>query len=93
MFRFRDLRELGTQLKRSYRVGGETAYLLGKALDKARIYLISTIPSHYATRVFRMRTARTVNSALQLALRIAGKDARVLVVPHASLALPVLKNV
>jgi len=39
-----------------------------------------------------LRTAKTVNAALQMALRALGKDSKIAVVPQAAGTLPILQQ-
>jgi hypothetical protein len=48
-----------------------------KALQKARIILVSSMPDYYAANVFKLKTARAVNDALNEAVNIVGKNAKV----------------
>lgn len=64
-----------------------------KAREKTRIYLVSVMPDYYASNVFKLKTARTTNSALQAAQRILGKDSGVMVLPHAFMTLPTPEEV
>jgi len=82
MKRFKDVKSMEKQIKKGFRVGGHKAYYLLKALRKAQIILVSTMPDYYAVNVFRLRTARALNDALRDAFDIGGKNAKVWVVPH-----------
>jgi len=42
--------------------------------------------------VFKLRTARSVNEALDEAFRIAGKNAKVWAIPYGNITEPVLKG-
>jgi nickel-dependent lactate racemase len=90
MTRFRDTKEMESEIKKNFEIGAEVAYFLSKALEYSRIYLVSVMPDYYANGVFRMRTARTVNAALQLAIRAVGKDSKISVVPHGSNIVPIV---
>ena len=92
MTRFRESKEMENAIKRNFEVGAEVAYFLSKALEYSRIYLVSVMPDYYASGVFRMRTARNVNAALQLAIRAVGKDSKIFVVPHGSNIVPVVPS-
>ena len=92
MKRFRESKEMENEIKRNFEIGAEVAFFLSKALEYSRIYLVSVMPDYYANGVFRMRTARTVNAALQSAIRAVGKDSRIFVVPHGSNIVPVIPN-
>ena len=92
MTRFKDPKEMETEIKRRFRLGGHKAYYLLKALQKVQIILVSTMPDYYATSVFKLRTARTVNDALRDAFNIVGKDRKVWVMPHGNVTLPMIKT-
>jgi hypothetical protein len=50
------------------------------------------MPDYYASSVFRLKTARAVNDALNEAFNIAGKNARVWTMPYGSCTLPEVKT-
>lgn len=88
VMKFRDLKPLEKEIKKHYVVGGHKAYYLLKALQKAQIILVSTMPDYYAINVFRLRTARALNDALNAAFNITSKNAKVWVIPHGRITLP-----
>jgi nickel-dependent lactate racemase len=73
-------------------LGGDTAYYLRKALERVKIILVSIMPDYYATGVFKLKTAKTVNAALKAALRMTGRKSRILVLPHGSAMLPIINQ-
>lgn len=91
MTKFKDLREMETEIKRRFKLGGHKAYYLLKTLQKVQIILISTMPDYYAINTFKLRTARTVNEALLDAFDIVGKDGKVWVLPCGNVTLPIIK--
>ncbi len=91
MTKFKELKQVETEIKRRFKVGGHKAYYLLKALQKVKIILVSTLPDYYAANVFKLKTAKAVNDALNSAFNIAGKDAKVWVMPHGNATLPVIK--
>jgi len=91
MVKFKEPREMETEIKRHFRLGGHKAYYLLKALQRVQIILVSTMPDYYATGVFKLRTARAMNDALRDAFEITGKDGKVWVMPHGNIMLPVVK--
>jgi nickel-dependent lactate racemase len=50
------------------------------------------MPDYYATSIFKLKTARAVNDALNEALKIAGSASRVWAMPQGSHTLPVFKT-
>jgi len=91
MTKFRDPKEMETEIKRHFKLGGHKAYYLVKALQRVQIILVSTLPDYHAVGTFRLRTARALNDALRDAFDIAGKDARVWVMPRGSSTLPIIQ--
>jgi len=92
MVKFKDIKDMEKEIKRNFVMGGHKSYYLLKALQKVKIILVSTLPDYYAVNVFKLKTARAVNDALQEAFSIAGSDAKVWVMPHGNLTLPVMSQ-
>lgn len=92
MQKYRTLKEVERAIKRKFKLGGHKAYYLLKALEKAKIILVSVMPDYYAMDVFKLRTSRSVNEAIDEAFRIAGKNAKVWAIPYGNITEPVLKE-
>lgn len=92
MVKYSDLRVVEREIKRNFVVGGSKAYYYLKALQKAQIILVSSMPDYYAASVFRLKTARAVNDALNQAFNIAGKNARVWTMPYGNYTLPEVRT-
>lgn len=91
MVKFKDLKAVEREIKRNFVLGGHKAYYLMRALQRAQIILVSAMPDYYAANVFRLRTARTVNEALNQAFKIAGENAKVWAIPFGNYILPEVK--
>jgi len=92
MKEYKNLENVERRLKRKFLLGAHKAYYLFNALKKVKIFLVSTMPSFYTENIFRLRAANSVNLALQSAIKITGKNSKVLVLPHGSSTFPVLKK-
>jgi len=92
MTKFKELKEMETEIKRRFQLGGNKAYYLLKTLQRAQIILVSTMPEYYASGVFKLRTAKALNDALRDAFDITGKDSKVWVMPHGNVTLPIVKT-
>ena len=92
MQKYRTLKEVERAIKRKFKLGGHKAYYLLKALEKAKIILVSVMPDYYAMDIFKLRTSRSVNEAIDEAFRIAGKNAKVWAIPYGNITEPVLKE-
>ncbi|MDH5754349.1 MAG: nickel-dependent lactate racemase [Candidatus Bathyarchaeota archaeon] len=91
MVKFKDLKAVEREIKRSFVLGGHKAYYLMKALQKVQIILASSMPDYYATNIFKLKTARAVNDALNEAFSVVGKKAKIWVMPHGNSTLPEVK--
>ena len=92
MVRFKDLRAVEREIKRRFVLGGHKAYYLMKALRKVQIILVSSMPDYYASNVFKLKTARAVNDALNEAFNITGKKAKVWAMPYGNFTLPEVRT-
>jgi nickel-dependent lactate racemase len=91
MTRFSDVKTVEREIRRNFVVGGSKAYYYLKAMQRARIILVSSMPDYYAANVFKLKTARAVNDALNDAMNTVGKNARVWVLPYGNYTLPEVK--
>jgi nickel-dependent lactate racemase len=91
MVKFSDVKAVEREIKRSFVLGGHKAYYLLKALQNHQIILVSSMPNYYATNIFKLKTARAVNDALDEAFKIAGKNAKVWAMPYGNFTLPEVK--
>jgi len=62
-------------------------------LQRVKIILVSSMSDYYATGIFKLKTARAVNDALNEALNIVGKNAKVWTIPFGNFTLPEVKIV
>ncbi len=92
MTRLGEIKGMEREVKRNFAIGGQRAYYLLKALLNHQIILVSSMPDFYATSIFKLKTARAVNDALNDALKVAGSASRVWAMPQGSNTLPVYKS-
>ncbi len=93
MVKFGDLKTVAREIRRNFALGGHKAYYLLRALQSHTIVLVSSLPDYYASSIFRVKTARAVNDALNEAFNDVGKNARVWVLPFGNLTLPEIKAI
>ena len=91
MEKFADLKRIEREIRKRFVLGGHKAYYLTKFLQKVSIILVSVMPDCYAVNTFKLRTATALNDALRDAFELAGKKAKVYVMPHGSTTLPECK--
>lgn len=91
MVKFSDLKAVEKEIKRNFVLGGHKAYYLLKVLQNYQIFLVSSMPDYYATNIFKLKTTRAVNDALTEAFKIAGKNAKVWVMPYGNFTHPEIK--
>jgi nickel-dependent lactate racemase len=78
--------------KRSgFEPGEQRAYMLARVLEHARVIVAgSTLPHELLEEMF-LGFASSVDEALEEAFRLLGKDAKVMVIPHSLLTIPMVK--
>jgi nickel-dependent lactate racemase len=91
MVKFSDLKAVEREIKRNFVLGGHKAYYLLRALQNHQIILVSSMPDYYATNIFKVKTARAVNDALNEAFKVVGKSAKVWVMPCGNFTHPEVK--
>lgn len=92
MVKFSDIKAVEREIKRNFVLGGHKAYYLLKALQNHQIILVSLMPDYYGTNIFKLKTARAVNDALDEAFKIAGKNAKVWAMPYGNFTHPEVKT-
>ena len=92
MEKFTDLKRIEKEIRKRFVLGGHKAYYLNKALQKVTIILVSVMPDCYVVNTFKMRTASAMNDALRDAFELAGKNAKVYVMPHGGETIPEYKT-
>jgi nickel-dependent lactate racemase len=91
MVKFGDVKAVEREIKRNFVLGGHKAYYLLRALQNHQIILVSSMPDYYATNIFKVKTARAVNDALNEAFKIVGKNAKVWVMSCGNFTHPEVK--
>jgi len=92
MVKFSDIKAVEREIKRNFVLGGHKAYYLLKALQNHQIILVSLMPDYYGTNIFKLKTARAVNDALNEAFKVAGKNAKVWAMPYGNFTLPEVRT-
>jgi nickel-dependent lactate racemase len=86
----RDVSSLLEELRRTgYPPGAQRAFVMAKVLEKARVVVVGA-KDPQVIRDCKMIPADTMDDALELASRELGAELDVLVVPHATLTLPIV---
>ena len=84
MKKYKTKEEMRKELDREFNIGGHKAYYNLVAIEKADIYLVTAMPKEEVEGLYRFKYAKTVDEALDHALKKHGKDASVLVIPEGS---------
>ncbi|MCL2477132.1 nickel-dependent lactate racemase [Candidatus Bathycorpusculum sp.] len=92
MTRLSEIKNVEREVKRNFAMGGQRAYYLLKTLLNQQIILVSAMPDFYATSIFKLKTARAINDALNEAFKTAGSASRVWAMPLGNKTLPVYRS-
>lgn len=90
---YEDMKEYSTSddvkqaLLKDFIMGRHKVYYLLKALEKVNIISVSRMDQEMVEKVFRMKYATDIDSALKHAFEIAGRDANILISQHATTTL------
>ena len=88
--RFHERRELASELRYRFKLGGHVNLFLQDILERHRVQLVSVLPELYTRDAFGLKPSRTASEAVQKAVRAEGKDSKVLIITRGDLTLPVV---
>lgn len=87
MLGFEKPEDMVIELKKNFVLGGHKAAAIAKVLQKCSVYLVSDIDPDTVKKMF-MKPYKNVQNAVDDALNIKGRDAKVILMPHAGSTLP-----
>ncbi|TMI37075.1 DUF2088 domain-containing protein [Candidatus Bathyarchaeota archaeon] len=89
--RFREPKELSTELGHRFKLGGHVNLFLQYALEKCRIQLVSVLPELFVRDTFNLKPSQTASEAVQKAVRVEGKESKILIVPKGDFTVPTME--
>ncbi len=90
--RFPERKELSTELRYRFKLGGHVNLFLQDALQKCRIQLVSILPELFVRDSFGLKPSQTATEAVQKAIRVEGKESKILIVPKGDFTVPVMES-
>jgi len=90
--RFPERKELSTELRYRFKLGGHVNLFLQDALEKCRIQLVSILPELFVRDSFGLKPSQTASEAVQKAIRVEGKESKILIVPKGDFTVPVMES-
>ena len=87
-FRFRDLREFETALRKRYEINGQTAYATLEKAQRFRVILVSTLPPEEVATM-GMVPAKSLDEAMEKAEHLLPENYSAYVIPQGGTVLPV----
>jgi nickel-dependent lactate racemase len=90
--RFPERKELSTELRYRFKLGGHVNLFLQDTLEKCRIQLVSILPELFVRDSFGLKPSQTASEAVQKAIRFEGKESKILIVPKGDFTVPVMKS-
>ena len=89
--RFPERKELSTELRYRFKLGGHVNLFLQDALEKCRIQLVSILPELFVRDSFGLKPSQTATDAVQKAIRVEGKESKILIVPRGDFTIPIME--
>ena len=90
--RFPERKELSTELRHRFKLGGHVNLFLQEALEKCRVQLVSILPELFVRDSFGLKPSQTASEAVQKAIRVEGKESKILIVPKGDFTVPVMES-
>lgn len=90
-FRFKDLGEFESELRRHYEINGQTAYSTLQKAQRFHVILVSALPSEEVAAM-GMTPARSLDEAVAVAEKMLPKDYKAYVIPEGGTVLPVMQE-
>ncbi|MBO0888467.1 DUF2088 domain-containing protein [Candidatus Bathyarchaeota archaeon] len=90
--RFPDRRELSTELRYRFRLGGHVNLYLQELLEKCRVQIVSVLPELFVRDTFNLKPSQTASEAVQKAIRVEGKESKILIVPKGEFTIPTMES-
>lgn len=90
-FRYQDLDEFETALRKDYQINGQTAHATLSKARRFRVFLVSEFAAEQ-TQKMGMEKADDLDSALELVLPDLDEKAKIVVIPDGGMVLPVIEK-
>ena len=90
--KFPERKELSTELRYRFRLGGHVNLFLQDILEKCRIQLVSILPELFVRDTFGLKPSQTASEAVQKAMRVEGKESKILIVPRGDFTIPTMDS-
>lgn len=89
MKNYKTKEEMAEKLSKEFVPGGHKAYYHLKAMEKAKFFIVSSMDRKMLEEVFRMRVFDSPDEAIKEALKIKGRDAKIMAIPRGTTTLVV----
>jgi lactate racemase len=90
--KFPERKELSTELRYRFKLGGHVNLFLQDVLEKCRVQIVSILPELFVRDTFGLKPSQTASEAVQKAIRVEGKESKILIVPRGDFTLPVMDS-
>jgi lactate racemase len=90
--KFPERKELSTELRYRFKLGGHVNLFLQDVLEKCRVQIVSILPELFVRDTFGLKPSQTASEAVQKAIRVEGKDSKILIVPRGDFTVPIMDS-
>lgn len=87
---YESIQAIEDSVRKDFQIGRHKAYALTRLMKKADFFLYSSLDDAYAKKAF-FTPVHSIEEALQLADEKLGKDAKIILMPHGSYTVPILR--
>lgn len=89
--RFHERKELAVELRHRFKLGAHVNLFLQELLERCRIQIVSVLPELFVRDEFGLKPSQTASEAVQKAIRLEGKESKILIVPRGDLTIPIME--
>ena len=90
--KFRERKDLFNELRYRFKLGAHANIFLQEVLEKCRIQLVSVLPELFVRDTFDLKPSQTATEAVQKAIRVEGKESKLLIVPKGEFTVPMMDS-
>jgi lactate racemase len=90
--RFPERKDLATELRYRFKLGAHVNLFLHDMLERCRVQLVSVLPEVFVRDTFSLKPSQTASEAVQKAIRVEGKESKILLVPRGDFTVPTMES-
>lgn len=88
----KSVEELKNAAKKEFNLFFHKIFQLLNILENFRVVVVSALPNVIVSDILRFKASKTINDAVEYALRVLGRKSKIIILPYALKTLPILRS-